>query len=677
MTSNSDSCTRQSVGPAAPVDRSCDQEGGRSGGRSQQRRRLAHIALAVTLPLLTLAVSPVAAGAQGPATDGPATELPTGQAPRGRTTLYVKLLDTMAAIDTPGSARPLEVSTVLRSAMPDEMTPAVDRIGNLFTLPTGHLNRLQGRRGMVNLSTWMTIEVHPAADPAAVAERLARLPIVEAVELAPAPPPLPLITPDLSGNQGYLEAAPNGIGAEYSWTVPGGTGSGVTIFDVEYSWNQDHEDLDAARGVALLLPAGDTPSDPFNSNDHGTAVLGELVATNDSLGVTGISYDAAVGLAPANTTDLGYNPANAILLAANAASPGDVILIEQQTQVCGTTSYGPSEWSQPVFDAIQVAVANGIVVVEAAGNGGVDLDQASCNNAFNRATRDSGAIIVGAGDASDPQRLGFSSYGSRVDVQGWGQSVATTGYGFSYTDPDTPADPNQWYTDSFSGTSSASPIVAGAVANLQGIAKTHFGAPLTPDEVRELLRSTGTPQQGDTSQPIGPRPDLRAAITELLGDTDTDTDTDCASLVEVGAVDGVLSAGDWYQQTGGGPGPTLPDDTIGCYLEAANQASSVFSEEVSATEIRDARQVLLGRGGATGPSAQLDRQLLAAWLNLATGSISADDLVDTDRDRERLGDTTVAELLGTVEAARLTDTTDATELRSLADLLTRLNNGVL
>jgi len=80
---------------------------------------------------------------------------------------------------------------------------------------------------------------------------------------------------------------------------------------------------------------------------------------------------------------LGYNPANAIALAVADGKPGDVILIEQQTCVCGLTcppntqtNLGPLEWSAPVFSAIQTAVANGYVVVEAAGNGSADLDQA-------------------------------------------------------------------------------------------------------------------------------------------------------------------------------------------------------------------------------------------------------------------------------------------------------------
>jgi subtilisin family serine protease len=182
-------------------------------------------------------------------------------------------------------------------------------------------------------------------------------------------------------------------------------------------------------------------------------------------------------------------------------------------------SFGPIEVLSSVFDAIQTAVAQGFVVVEAAGNGGVNLDDAACSGVFDRSVRDSGAIIVGAGhqpsSGVDRQREEFSSFGSRVDLQGWGSYVVTTGYGDLYLASDRPADPGFWYTGVFSGTSSAAAIVAGAVANLQGIALAQSGVPVAPLEIRTLLVQTGSPQLGNTDEPIGPRPNLRQAIAQL------------------------------------------------------------------------------------------------------------------------------------------------------------------
>ena len=409
--------------------------------------------------------------------------------------------------------------------LPPDVVNLSSAVNTLFVLPRQTLNDLRARgrrrsgRMPPDLNLWFQITLQPGTDADAFLEALRRLPIVETAEPAPLPAPHPAVTPDFTANQGYLDAAPGGIGAEFAWTFPGGNGSGIKIYDVEYSWNRNHEDLAVTHGASLLVNLGDTAIDPFNDNNHGTAVLGELVATNDNKGVTGISWGAAAGLAPANTANLGYNPANAVLLAVADGSPGDVILLEQQFPVCGLGAFGPIEVLPSVFDAIRVAVANGFVVVEAAGNGNVNLDQGICGTTFNRTVRDSGAIIVGAGrppaSGFERQRESFSTYGSRIDLQGWGTSVTTTGYGALYTNPDSPSDRNFWYTAFFNGTSSASPIVAGAVANLQGIALQRFGAPLTPAQIRTLLVDTGSLQLGNLAEHIGPRPDLRQAIAAL------------------------------------------------------------------------------------------------------------------------------------------------------------------
>jgi hypothetical protein len=73
---------------------------------------------------------------------------------------------------------------------------------------------------------------------------------------------------------------------------------------------------------------------------------------------------------------------------------------------------------------------------------------------------------------------------------------------------------DQWYTNTFSGTSSASPIVTGAAASLQGAARAAGLPDRTPLAMRQLITSTGTPQDPN-SKNIGPRPNLRAALNQL------------------------------------------------------------------------------------------------------------------------------------------------------------------
>jgi hypothetical protein len=159
-------------------------------------------------------------------------------------------------------------------------------------------------------------------------------------------------------------------------------------------------------------------------------------------------------------------------------------------------------------------------VIEAAGNGFEDLDHEAYRRKLDRTKRDSGAIMVGAGAPpregfDDRARLDFSNYGSRVDVQGWGRKVATLDYGdLQNCGSDEAYYVDRHYTGEFSGTSSASPIVAGAAVLLQSHAKQQ-GKLLSPLAMREVLAKTGTPQAGDTNKHIGPRPDLVRALRAL------------------------------------------------------------------------------------------------------------------------------------------------------------------
>ena len=386
------------------------------------------------------------------------------------------------------------------------------QVARLFGQPEGEtesdVRRLrQAGEDVPDLSLWYRVTVASEAAARALVADLRDLPgLVDEAYLAPvaAPPPTGLYT----SQQGYVDAAPDGIGARLV-SAPGATGSQVKVVDIEYSWNQSHEDLSKAAGA---LVANGTPSDPFSDNNHGTAVLGELVADDNSFGVTGIVPDAGLGFVNAHNSERGYDLANSINIARTATAPGDVILIEQQIPVTpGGFDYVPSEWVSDVYDAIKLATADGRIVVEAAGNGGEDLDDVQTfGKRFPSGKRDSGAIIVGAGAApgcTSParSRLSFSTYGSRVDLQGWGECVTTTGYGDLFT-----GSTNSLYTSRFSGTSSASAIVAGAAAVLSSAIEAKTGKPTKPADVRRTLVASGTPQAG--SAHIGPLPDLVAAF---------------------------------------------------------------------------------------------------------------------------------------------------------------------
>ncbi len=373
------------------------------------------------------------------------------------------------------------------------------------------------RQELGDMNLWYDITLPKGSKKTAaeVANELNALGIVEVATPHTLPEPSP-VGPDLRGDQGYKDAAPVGIGSLPVHALPGGTGANVRIIDIEYSWNTNHEDLTKTVGARIN---NGTPSDPFNDTNHGTAVLGEMIADNNSFGVTGIAYGADIRLINQYTTS-GQKRAEAINLARLNTVAGDVILLEMQTQgpnggcnSSGQTGCAPVEWVQSIYDAIKLTTAEDTYVVEAAGNGSQDLDSAAYNNAPWELNGPSGAFIIGAGGGdcqTNRKRLSFSNYGSIINLQGWGGCVTTTGYGGAHGSSQS----NDAYTTSFSGTSSASPIVAGAVALHSSVEQAANGQNVVtfPGGVLFILAFTASPQVDPSDGQIGGLPNLRRAL---------------------------------------------------------------------------------------------------------------------------------------------------------------------
>ena len=357
-------------------------------------------------------------------------------------------------------------------------------------------------------------------------------------DMAAAPEEPPPATPDLSARQIFLNAAPSGVDARWAWTQSGGRGRNIRIIDVEGNWRFTHEDLTQSQGGIV---AG-TPLAGVDWTNHGTAVLGEYSGDVNTVGIVGIASQAVASAVSHGT----IGSAAAINQAASRLRAGDIILLEMHrpgprfafASRADQRGYIAVEWWPDDFAAILNATSRGIIVVEAAGNGAENLDDAlyqtpasgfptGWRNSFRRANRDSGAIVVGAGapppgthgrnHGPDRSRLDFSNWGALIDAQGWGREVTSCGYG----DLQGGSNEDLWYTDTFSGTSSASPIVTGVIACIQGMAKARGRPVLTPAQVRNCLRSTGSPQQDAPARPatqrIGNRPDLRAFATCAFG----------------------------------------------------------------------------------------------------------------------------------------------------------------
>jgi serine protease len=333
------------------------------------------------------------------------------------------------------------------------------------------------------------------------------------------PAPDPVVSPaddPRVANQGYLNAAPQGIDARYAWTFTGGDGALLQLVDMERGWTFDHEDLNA-HGVTLLHGVL-----LDSSRGHGTSVLGQICAVDNALGCVGITPH----LARVMTTSFnGSTQANAIIAGIAALSFGDVLLLEAQNWVPEISMMlGPIELTDDTYEAIRLATALGIVVVEAGGNGtnngsapAFDLDlyvNAAGNAIFNPAAatfRDSGAIIVTAATSAAPHtRLVYGPHGARIDCYAWGQNIDTL-------NSDSTGATNQYRTN-FGGTSGASPIITGAGLAVQGIAQDRLGFRFSPRQLRALLRNPATGTAADPTETtlINVMPDLRLILDNIL-----------------------------------------------------------------------------------------------------------------------------------------------------------------
>lgn len=447
---------------------------------------------------------------------------------------------TVAEPSSPGEVEEIVVKFKRDVPLPyeDGVEPEVKEQGDLplegvfSAFPELKFNRLfrtfdspsQGREDAAAVFLqYFTIPVPEGADLDELLLQLNQSALIETAYIKPKPvedPGVVLVpnpTPVQSGDdpnfylQQYFHEAPQGHDAPYAWQYEGGDGKGIKWVDVERGWALNHEDI-AAHQIPMLPGSTNFAS----SADHGTAVLGVVSAIDNTIGNIGLANKAKPMISSTVRSAGGYNVAEAILVAADALQAGDVILLEVQTSYSTVIGYVPVEVYEAEFDAIRYAVNKGITVVEAAGNGSVNLNyfqDTAGKYVLNRDSpgfKDSGAIMVGASSSAVPHtRLSFSNYGNRIDTNSWGFNVHT----LAAANPDS----TTGYQSGFSGTSSASSIITSTVISIQGIAKAQFGIPYSPDTIRNLLRNPAfnTPTGNPNYDQIGYLPDMKKIIDNL------------------------------------------------------------------------------------------------------------------------------------------------------------------
>jgi len=259
------------------------------------------------------------------------------------------------------------------------------------------------------------------------------------------------------------ETLPSGIDridAEVSHSS-GETGTGATVAIVDTGIDLDHSDLWDRVKIALsntFVSKGNTTVGGEDDHGHGTHVAGTVAASANGAGVIGVAPGASlVALKVLNKRGSGSSAdiiaALDFITAHNNAAASYADMIHVANLSLGGNG---SDKDGPYRRAFEATVTSGCFVVVAAGN---ESDDAANHVP---AAYDS-VFTISAMNPANNAFASFSNYGADVDMAAPGVSTYST-----YLN-------NQYAT--FSGTSMASPHVAGAAAlyvgqNLATLTKT-------------------------------------------------------------------------------------------------------------------------------------------------------------------------------------------------------------
>ncbi|WP_017594428.1 S8 family peptidase [Nocardiopsis potens] len=203
------------------------------------------------------------------------------------------------------------------------------------------------------------------------------------------------------------------------------TGAGVSAYIIDTGIDASHPDFGGRASSAFDATGGDG----FDGNGHGTHVAGTI--GSDSYGVAPEADLYGVKVLDDSGSGTYADVIAGIDWVAQNAPDGSV---------ANLSLGGPA--SQAVDDAVNALSDSGVFVAVAAGNESQDANNVSPARAERVTT-------VAASDSSDASAY-FTNYGTAVDIYAPGVAIESTVPGGG--------------TDSLSGTSMASPHVAGAAA---------------------------------------------------------------------------------------------------------------------------------------------------------------------------------------------------------------------
>ncbi|HEY9855484.1 MAG TPA: S8 family serine peptidase, partial [Stenomitos sp.] len=262
-----------------------------------------------------------------------------------------------------------------------------------------------------------------------------------------------------------------------AWNTTLGTAA-IKVAVLDTGVDMGHDDLKANLDTANAYNFVDakTPTNPDDDYGHGTHVAGIIAATaNNGLGIAGVAPGCKV--MPIRVLGVeGGSTANLIRGIDWAVSHGARVL---------NMSLGSNQYSRAEEDAIKRAIAQGVVVVAAAGNEALSGNPLSYPGAIEGVVsvaalrRDVDATGTATGTYS---RADYSNFNPFVTVAAPGSDILSTIPRRFQSPGGVASDAPYAYA---SGTSMASPMVAGVVALM--LSKNDK---LTPQQVLAKLRSS-------------------------------------------------------------------------------------------------------------------------------------------------------------------------------------------
>jgi len=264
----------------------------------------------------------------------------------------------------------------------------------------------------------------------------------------------------------YLNATQWGllkVQAPSAWDVTTGSAS-VAVAILDTGVDLSHPDLQGKIVSSVNFSSSATASDMYG---HGTHVAGiAAAATNNGVGIAGLGYNTTV----MNVKVLGDDGTGSYAAVAN----GITWAADHGAQVINM-SLGGSTPSATLESAVNYAWGKSVVVVAAAGN--------DSSTTLSYPAAYSNAIAVAATNADDTL-ASFSNRGDWVDISAPGVSIYST-----VPTGSCPLCASSGYRYA-SGTSMASPFVAGLAALVITRVSDVNGSGAVNDEVRRCLESS-------------------------------------------------------------------------------------------------------------------------------------------------------------------------------------------